>query len=724
MAEKGVFFTRPLPSLDTIDKEVSQQLAARAALYGKRANVSPNFLQSFINGNNSFVRLTSGINIKGIPNAAGEHILHGGTLDKDKKLRAGISTDPFSESTGAYNFAEKEGYVPMAGITDVKIVNRGNSGFVREAQITVRCFSLEQLSIIEKLYLRPGFRCLLEWGHVVYAKGNDLTGDSITEQPTTTSTIDVDNGLVGIDKLKEEGSKLIADTQNNYEYMVGVIKNYDWSYETDGFTVNVELMGEGAVTTFIKSVYGGTDQEESKGSAEDAGVEFDSSNQSSFAGILSTINDADKRGNQEGDEIVEEADMDRINAALQKKYDASIKGIEELITSDGDSFEFKVYRAGFNAANGRPGGNRFNYISMRYFLGMINYFFLPRDSANTKNPDGKFNTTPEVDFYTSYADHFSIDPGVCLLPNQTGKYGLKTEGIISGKKEEDRADVLDIHLSTQFLYDQYKKLRKDDKNKPIDISIGTFLNNVLAEVELSLGGINQFVLYNDYYLDKKLGPSKIIDLQLTPRPEGQEDNYTVIIPKGKNSFLKDFSFNSTLSSSMINLITSQAILQGQDAGKNTSTGLAVFNSGISSRFTSAAQNDQKTLAKEYEKGKEDAKAKLEAEFKKLYEKGKYDKEAIEKALPNGASLIQQELDASLASSKPKRGHIGAKVNLTMMGIGGLKALQFFKIPDEVLPASYSEGLSVGFQISTVSHDINNNQWFTTIEANAVILSQD
>lgn len=724
MAEKGVFFSRPLPSLDSIDKEVSQQLAARAALYGKRANVSPNFLQSFINGNNSFVRLTSGVNVKGIPEAAGKHILHGGTLDKNKNLRAGLSTDPFSESTGAYNFAEKEGYVPMAGITDVKIVNRGNSGFVREAQITVRCFSLEQLSIIEKLYLRPGFRCLLEWGHVVYAKGNDLTGDSITEQPTTTSTIDVGNGLVKLDKLKEDGSELIKNTQNNYEYMVGLIKNYDWSYETDGFTVNIELMGEGSVTTFIKSIYRGTDQEESKGTATDAGVEFDNSNQSSFAGILATINDADKRGYQEGTEIVEEADMDRINAALQKKYGASIKGIEALITSEGDSFEFKVYRAGFNSVNGKPGGNRFNYISMRYLLGMINYFFLPRDSADTKVPDGKFNTTPEIDFYITYADHFSIDPGVCLLPNQTGKYGLKTEGIISGKKEEDKADILDIHLSTQFLYEKYEILREGDKNKPIEVSIGTFLNNILEEVRVSLGKINQFVLYNDYYLDKKLGPSKIVDLQLVPRPEGQEENYTVIIPKGKNSFLKDFSFNSTLSSSMINLITSQAIIQGQDAGKNINTANAIFNSGISSRFTSASQEEQQALAIEYEKGKPTAKAKLITEMEKLFDKGKYDKDAIKKALPNGASLIQQELDDSLSKSKPKRGHIGAKVNLTMMGIGGLKSLQYFKIPDEVLPSAYYDGISVGFQISTVSHDISNNQWFTTIEANAIILSQD
>lgn len=724
MAEKGVFFTRPLPSLDTIDPEVSKQLAARSRLFGKDADVPPNFLHSFINGNNAFVRLTSGIEIEGITNAANTHILHGGTLDKDKKLRAGLSTDPFSESTGAYNFAEKEGYVPMAGITDVRVINRGNSGYTREAQITVRCFSLEQLSIIEKLYLRPGFKCLLEWGHVVYAKGNDTKGDSIEAQPTATSTIEVENGINDEDSLKEKGNQIIVDTQSNYDFMVGLIKNYDWSYEQDGYTVNIELLGKGAMTTFLRSVHGGTDSEEAKGSSSDAGVEFDASNQSSFGGILSTINDADKRGFQEGDEIIEEADMDRINSALQSKYSDSITGIEKLLNTEGDSFELKIYRAGFNAANGKPGGNRFNYISMRFLLGMINYFFLPRDSADVETPDGKFNTTPGSDYYLSYPEHFSIDPGICLLPGQTGTYGLKTEGIINGDRDDDRGDILDIHLSTKFLYDEYTSLLKDDGGKAIDISIGKYLNNILEKIEIALGKVNQFTLYNDFYLKKELGPSKIVDLQLTPRPEGQEDNYTVIIPKGKNSFLRDFSFNSTLSNSMINLIVNQAIIQGQDAGKNTSTGLAAFNTGISSRFTAASSTEAQTKAKEYEKAKADSKKALEEQFKKIFEKGKYDSSTIEDALPNGASLIQQELDTHISKGKSKRGHIGAKVNLTMMGIGGLKALQFFKLPPETLPSSYSDGLEVGFQISNVSHELSNNEWLTQIEANAVILSQE
>lgn len=731
MAETGVFFKRPLPSLDSIGVEVSKQLELRKKLYAKdttAVNSSDiNFIQSFINGNNCFVKLTSGVEVESDKELAFKNILQSGTLTPDKKLRKGLSYESFADdSTAAYNFEQKEGFVPMPGIVDVKIKNRGNSGFTREADITVRCFSLEQLSALEKLYLRPGFKCLLEWGHAVYATKDveDTTGVITSYSP---KTIDLPStGKIDIETIKEKGAAIIKQTQHNYDYMIGLIKNYNWSYENDGFTLNIELLGEGAVTTFLKQMYTGTSHEEKKATSEEAGVEFNATNQTTFADILKTINDSDKRGDQKSSEIVEEADTDRIKAALDKRFKDSIAGIEALLNTEDDSFELKIYRASFNSVSNQPGRNRFNYISMRYLLGMINYFFLPKPNASDKVPDGKFNTTPEVDFFITYPEHFSIDPSVCLLANQTGKYGLKTQGIIDGKREKDRGDIMDIYLSTDFLYNEYVKIRQNEKgeNNSIDLSVGKYLNNVLAKVRASLGSINEFVLYNDYYLKKGLGPSKVIDLQLVPRPEGQPDKYTILVPKGKESYIQSFSFNSELSNSMINLIVNQAILTGVDAGKATSDGLATFNSGLSNRFNITQNDEARQLAKKRADAAAEAKQKLEDQFKSIFDKKKFEADVIDKAYGNGADLIQQELNDFLGTVKPKRGHIGAKVNITMVGIGGLKSLQFFKLPDAILPASYYENnLKVGFQISNVSHDLSSQKWTTTIEANAVILSQ-
>ena len=429
---EGVFYKRPLPSLDTIDPEVSKQLGLRAALYSKSVSsgLNPNFIQQFTNGNNSWVKLTSGIDIVGVkgkgavPKAAENNILFGGTLFKGENLRSGISEFPFEDipQNSAYNFAEKEGYVPMPGITDFRVQNRGNSGFTREAQITVRCFSLEQLSLLEKLYLRPGYKCLVEWGHSIYAKSNNPDPSRASMEDPVYSPATIDLSSLKEEDIKSKGSDIIKDSQHNYDYMLGLIKNYDWSFEEDGYTINIELLGKGAITTFLQEMHGGTDTEEKKGSSDDAGVEFVSSNQSTFAGILSTINQADKRGaggNKDPKAIVEEADMDRINGALDKKYQAAMKGINDIIASEGDSYEFKVYRAGFKDVNMESGTKKFTYISLRTLLGMVNYFFLKRASTSDKIPEGKFNTTPKQDNFLTFPQHFSI-PG-CMFTTKTNR---------------------------------------------------------------------------------------------------------------------------------------------------------------------------------------------------------------------------------------------------------------------------------------------------------------
>ena len=90
-------------------------------------------------------------------------------------------------------------------------------------------------------------------------------------------------------------------------------------------------------------------------------------------------------------------------------------------------------------------------------------------------------------------------------------------------------------------------------------------------------------------------------------------------------------------------------------------------------------------------------------------------------MSDASTIIRGDLNKTLDGEKPKRGHIGAKVSLKMLGIGGLKALQYFTLPPEILPAAYSDDIVVGFQVNNVSHEITNNEWISSIEAQAIIL---
>jgi len=759
MAKQGIFFEKPLPSLETFDKEVKKQLELREKLYShsnKLDTLDPNFKAQFLHGNNGWVKLTSGISVDGDAGKAAENnILLGGVLYKDDtqyKLRSGLSQESFLDGSneGAYNIAQgvsgeakdkvAEGYVPMPGITSFDVKNRGNSGFTREASFKVKCFSLEQLSILEKLYLRPGFKCLVEWGHTVFATENieekkDAEKNTFIEGTTTVigsdesgiQTIDLaSSDALKEDNIKMAGAKIIGQTQHNYDFFIGIIKNYNWTYEQDGYTLDIQLMGKGAMSTFLKEMYGGNANEEDSDDEKDTGVEFSNEGSSTFKKLLQRINAGAQKGQQEvenKDSIVVECDSEALIKNIKRSYEKSFTGIDNLLNGEDEKipFEFKAYRAAFSNTNRKVRG-KFTYISMRYLLGMINYFFLNRPNEEDPEPEGKFNTTPGFNFYLTYKEHFSIDPAVCLLPQQTS-FGLNTSAI-PGSRDKNQGDILELQISTDFLVQEYDNLRNNSKKEKIELSIGTYLKNVLEKIEDSLGSINEFELYNNYYLKKELGPSMVIDLQLLPRPEGQEEDYKMISPQGLKSFVREFSFNSELSNSMINLITSQAIVHGENAGDATSSGLSAFNSGISSRFTSDPAGKELTAyAKSREAAKAETKAKTLADVEGVFGKFKYDEEKIKGIKADATSLIRSGLNDDLKKSKPKRGHIGAKVSMKMMGIGGLKALQYFTLPPEILPSAYSDNILVGFQVNNVSHEISNNEWLSTIEANAIILKQ-
>jgi hypothetical protein len=117
-------------------------------------------------------------------NLAKKYILQGGTL-KDGKRRTTFS-DTYSK--GNYNkdneFLGSEssikgikddlGYKPFPGITNVSVGTRGKWRTTLEADIEFTCYNLEQLEIMNKLYMSLGVHVFLEWGHTPYinSQGN------------------------------------------------------------------------------------------------------------------------------------------------------------------------------------------------------------------------------------------------------------------------------------------------------------------------------------------------------------------------------------------------------------------------------------------------------------------------------------------------------------------------------------------------------------------------
>ena len=127
-------------------------------------------------------RMASGVDIGGSNKIAKENVLEGGTKT--------VTTTTGEEGTIINNFSNKIGfngaydqpsdgfgYVRMTGITSVNIKTKTAYGSLREAIVKFECHSTKQLSLLEKLYMRPGYPCLLEWGWTPYIK-NDGTTES------------------------------------------------------------------------------------------------------------------------------------------------------------------------------------------------------------------------------------------------------------------------------------------------------------------------------------------------------------------------------------------------------------------------------------------------------------------------------------------------------------------------------------------------------------------
>ena len=702
----SVFNKTPITGLTPVDGSVRDQLKVRAELHSKTFE-DPNFTQHYVNSNYAFVKVSSGIDITGVEDAAKKYQLLGGTLFEGK-ARKGINFkgEDFETSNNAYTF-QKEGLVPQPGITGFNIQTQGAEGLLRMVDLNIKCFSVEQFSILEKLYMRPGFKLLFEWGHSVYV---DQSGGKVYSPKTISDDTVFKNAKIAT--LKEEGGQLIYDSQHNYDYMIGTIMNYEWGYDNGQYNIEVQAMGMGGLSeTQARMFKVGTETDTTPDGEADKELEFDNADklEGSFTTIFKTIAESAGRGRQSENKLIPiPADQKRIDKALKRR---KVKKFVDDICSDiGDGFKLEVYKLDFKQSNSR----KFTYIPFRFVLGCLNYFFLPKYEGE-KDPEGKFCVQSERNLYVTFDDHYSVDPHVCLLPGQSSSTPIETSAL-SGFRDtgQFKGDLLDVWINTEYVYNKAKDIQKDTKSEP---TVATFLDVLLSGLRTAMGGLNDFTLYNDFYLDKELGPTTVRDRQL-PIDPSIRDEETVLESMGKKSYVQSFSFNTSIDQATLNAMTTQAVLSGTDAAKSLHKGVSAYSIGLKDRF-----GEDKPLEKIKGQTADPAaqKKSVEEQYEQMFKKRSYIEDTIEK-IKYSASDAQQILLSEKLNGEDK--HTGfaipGNITLVMKGIGGLKMLQFFKLPYANLPESYKDA-EVVFMVTNISHSIDGGSWITDIEAQVQII---
>ena len=165
------------------------------------------------------------------------------------KLRSGLGDN------GSYGLGgiKELGYRPMPGLTNVQIETKGTLGSLREANISFKVMSMDQLNIIEALYFRLGYSMLLEWGHVQYFNNQNPSGNS------KLGTFQTDNS--GIDPFSDVRKEIIQQNiyknvyqkSGNYDGMLGIVQNFVWSFNQEGgYDCTLKLIGLGSIIDSLR----------------------------------------------------------------------------------------------------------------------------------------------------------------------------------------------------------------------------------------------------------------------------------------------------------------------------------------------------------------------------------------------------------------------------------------------------------------------------------------
>lgn len=233
---------------DTFKQEIQDQLKARQEAIFER---TPDAIQYF-NARNSWIRMSSAVNVNGTNELAKKYILQGGTLyENQTQLRSGVLTQNAAYSlTSPGGGTNRLGLRPMPGITGIDIKSLSAYGSLREVEVKFNAWDIKQLEDLELLYMRPGYTSLIEWGWAPYL-GNDK------KLKNNINFYDIINKAPN----KEQIFKDIYDTAvktygGNYDAMFGYVKNYSWSAREDGgYDCTTTIVSVGEVLESLKVNY-------------------------------------------------------------------------------------------------------------------------------------------------------------------------------------------------------------------------------------------------------------------------------------------------------------------------------------------------------------------------------------------------------------------------------------------------------------------------------------
>lgn len=702
-----------------ISPGIAEQLEARKKVIGKTKDRTNDDLM-YMNSKTGWVKLSSGVNtltddevaqlriqkgrltIKGDDTLAKENVLFGGIMKPGGGLRQGIDISGNVNTNSAYLLRPSMGFRPMGGITSMTVKSKNTYGTLREADVKFSVWSLEEFEVMERLYLRPGFTMLLEWGHSLY-----INNDTTLEKTIKTISPDLffKKGLE-MSKITDEIKKIRQESDYNYEGMIGYCKNFSWNYNSNGgYDCSVSIISTGEIL-------------------ESAPVKLSPGNLIPKAELDSATSDEGK-----------EQRKSIFHYFLQKLalLKQPVVG-KETLAGEAPSLaaplqDFVVFWAAVEIDDSWLWDTEapMHWVPLALILDIYNNFVAIKDLTKTPGTPNatmcKFNTDikKSTKFITG-PKHFSPDPLVCVIlaPNDEGLGVLPfIHGATQGLPAEITSDVLNIYINSLYLKSKFDEAL--DTDGKFNKSMSDVLKSILDGVSTALGGINDFdIAYDD---EDQGGTFYVIDRNLTPETKPPAELTLV----GVNSIYKEISISSKIS----NETSSQIAIAAQGTTQNYSENvenMLKWNPGIVDRVVvtkdvqAKNKDGEEAVKADQEEILQDWKDSIKTFFTD-FTGGGYDKDELEAVKTEHAHYTVENVTRRPASGTDAGpSPIPVELTLKLDGIGGLRIASTFRISPGLLPDKYNG--KFGYIITGVEHTIGTNSvWETSVTTQFYLLEQ-
>lgn len=247
----------------TLKPFVIRQINARQDLLSSTQRTAE--FSKYVSGKSPWIRMTSLVNYEGSSDLAKKYVLLGGTLynyspeSATAFLRSGVGGR--GASYGGDLSSGQYGIRPMPGITDASTRNMGAYGSLTEATVKFYAWDVRQLEDLSILFLRPGYRVVIEWGWSMYlntsvAENKKKPSDSKIVNDKNVSykienipfnTVDCFSPGITQDTIYSQLENNRKKYSGNYDGVLGSIKNFTYTLMPNGgyeCTVTVISIGD------------------------------------------------------------------------------------------------------------------------------------------------------------------------------------------------------------------------------------------------------------------------------------------------------------------------------------------------------------------------------------------------------------------------------------------------------------------------------------------------